>query len=771
MGAASVGGAILAALLLAVAGDSGADAGADAVGEAVGETSDAGAETRDARPGADGGAPVDAEQAAATAVLSGRILARGTREPLAGAQIRVTSGNGKSHDTESDESGAFTLPAQPGPCELLVLFPGFEPFTRKLEQCERGGRDLVLRLQPRLTGDRYETVVKAAAERAPAIPVQRDELTHTPGAFGDPFRVVESLPGVVQPLWPMPMYAVRGANPGDTGFFIDGVRAPALFHFALGPSVIHPFFLNDMQFYPGGYPINFGRYVSGVVAANTAAPATDRLHVSADVRLFDAGGIVATPFDEGRGTIAVAGRYSYTGLALSLFSSDYSLDYWDYQVRVEHRLGPGRLTLFAFGSGDTLQQKHPDASPWPTDIPNGLTQLMFHRAQLRWDGGVLGGRLQASVLVGYDDSTVSNTQLFDLPIGSRALVAAPRLGMSWRLGTRLDLDVGGDAEAQRFWPRSTLAYLGGGLGNYYQTDMFRERNSVQGGPYLGLTIKASERLQIVPGVRYDAYFEEGTSTGQVSPRLSLRWRVASETWLKAQVGQFSQMPALPVGVPGFESFGLKSWGLQRSRQGSVGVETGLGSRDGLDLSLDGSLFYQRLHVTDMRSSLSLDPQERDFLEPREGESYGAEIIIRRPMRHHFYGWLSYTLSRSLRVVDGVIAPSDWDQRHVLNLVAGYRLPRGYAVSGRFHYNTGRPYPLYDFHTGLVDYQRLPAFPQLDLRGDKRFVFDRYVMDAYVELVNTTLSREVFDEKRQPDGSVVVRSFRLVLPSIGVHVEW
>jgi hypothetical protein len=141
------------------------------------------------------------------------------------------------------------------------------------------------------------------------------------------------------------------------------------------------------------------------------------------------------------------------------------------------------------------------------------------------------------------------------------------------------------------------------------------------------------------------------------------------------------------------------------------------------------------------------------------------------MRHRFYGWISYTWSRAFRVVDGVIAPSDWEQRHVLNLVAGYRLPRGYSVSGRFHYNTGRPYPLFDKRDNLVDYHRLPAFPQLDLRGDKRFVFDTYVLDVYVELVNTTLSREVFDQKRQADGSQTSRGFRLVLPSIGIHVEW
>jgi hypothetical protein len=566
------------------------------------------------------------------------------------------------------------------------------------------------------------------------------------------------------------MYAIRGANPGNTGFFIDGVRAPALFHFALGPSVIHPFFLDEMQFYPGGYPIEYGRYVSGIVAARTAAPATDRLHVSADVRLFDAGGIAAMPFDQGRGTVAVAGRYSYTGLLLSAFSSDYSLDYWDYQLRIEHRLGPGRLTLFAFGSGDSLQQKHPDPIPLTTSIQPGLAQLTFHRAQLRWDGGVLGGHLLASALVGYDDSTVSNTQLFDLPVGSRMLMAAPRLGLGWRLWRWLDLEVGGDAEAQRFRPRSALGSLGGGLGNYYLTDLFHDRSALSAGGYAGLTIKAGDRLQVTPGLRYDGYFEEGTQAGALSPRLSLRYRVASEIWLKGHVGQFSQIPSLPVGVPGFDGFGLRSYGLQRSRQASLGVDTGVGGREGADLSFETTVFYQRLHVTDVRNSLSLDPQSHDFLEPREGESYGVEFMLRRPMRHHLYGWLSYTLSRSLRVVDGVIAPSDWDQRHVLNLVTGYRLPRGYAASVRFHYNSGRPYPLYDKAYNWVDYQRLPAFLQLDLRGDKRFIFDRYVMDIYLELVNSTMSREVFEEKLQ-NGVVVQRAYSLVLPSAGVHIEW
>jgi hypothetical protein len=55
--------------------------------------------------------------------------------------------------------------------------------------------------------------------------------------------------------------------------------------------------------------------------------------------------------------------------------------------------------------------------------------------------------------------------------------------------------------------------------------------------------------------------------------------------------------------------------------------------------------------------------------------------------------------------------------------------------------------------------------------DKRFIFDKFVMEAYLELVNSTLSREVYDVKREPSGAYIENYYRLVLPSAGVHIEW
>ena len=175
------------------------------------------------------------------------------------------------------------------------------------------GAALTLRLVPTRAPGEYETVVRPPAREAPQLTLEKSEITMTPGSLGDPFRVIESLPGVVPVLWPLPIYAVRGSNPGNTGYFVDGLRVPALFHFALGPAVIHPQFLDSLTFYPSAYPPGYGRYVGGVVAAETATAPNDRLRGSIDVRLYDAAVTASTPFNDGKGTVSAAARYAYPG--------------------------------------------------------------------------------------------------------------------------------------------------------------------------------------------------------------------------------------------------------------------------------------------------------------------------------------------------------------------------------------------------------------------------------------------------------------------------
>jgi len=81
----------------------------------------------------------------------------------------------------------------------------------------------------------------------------RAEIHEMPGAFGDPFRAIEGLPGVVPIVSGLPYFYVRGAPPGNIGYFFDGIPVPYLYHFAAGPGVFHPAFIERVDLYPGAY--------------------------------------------------------------------------------------------------------------------------------------------------------------------------------------------------------------------------------------------------------------------------------------------------------------------------------------------------------------------------------------------------------------------------------------------------------------------------------------------------------------------------------------
>ncbi len=700
--------------------------------------------------------PVPAAAAAPTFVVSGRVLSRGTREPLPGAEINFSG----QLVGETDADGRFSISLPPGRQRLQLQQPGFDPADVFVEVgADDGARvQYVIRLSPRLSGSRYETVVIAADRQAERTTLRAEELTRTPGSFGDPLRTVESLPGVSQVVWPLAIYTIRGANPGNTGFFVDGVRMPMLHHFALGPSTIHPFFIEQVDFYPGGYPARFGRYVSGVVNASTQTPTTDRARGSADLRLFDAGGIVVTPFHDGQGTIAVAGRVSYTGLLFSLFSPDYTFNYWDYQARVEHKLGPGKLTLFAFGAGDSLGRKQ--SNDLRVDID-------YHRADLNWRGRVAGGALKVGLVAGHDASATFIPQVNNLPVSVASQSLAARLHFDRALSDWAHWEIGTDTEWQHFTPQAIDVIIG-------KQEVLERRTVGMASGYLALGFEPRPWLSLSFGGRYDLYAMDGLAKAEPSPRVNARVKASEHLRFKGAFGRFTQLPSLPIGVPGFENFGLRSFGLQKSIQGSLGFEADL---PWLGATLDTTAFIQRMDVTDLASIFNYDVQTQ-LLEMRPGRSYGVEVMLRRALSHRLYGWLAYTLSKSERVLPqtNARAASDWDQRHILNLVASYRLGNGYQIGTRVHYNSGRPYPVFNQAslTGnqqAVEYMNLPDFFQLDVRFDKRWVLDKYVLEAYVEMVNTTLSEQVFDIKRRNDSSLDRRGFRLVLPSIGLRAEW
>jgi hypothetical protein len=704
--------------------------------------------------GADGGAPPVTSPTVVPPLvpMAGRVLEKGTRRPIAGAALIVDA----AVVGETDPDGHFQLTLPAGPHELAVVIAGQEVVRRQIDLVPGAPADeQIFRVLTAGSGAAYATKVRAGRPEIPKVEVSGEEARQLPGSSGDPLRVLGSLPGVVQIAWPAALYVVRGANPGNTGFFLDGIRVPELFHLGLELSVIHPYLIDGVDFYPGGAPANYGPYVSGIMAARTVAPPADRVHASADVTVFDAGGIITAPWDGGRGTVLVAARYSYTGELFSLLQNDTILRYGDYQLRVDHPLAGGQATLFAFGALD-------DVGWTNAATTKEYGALQFHRVDLRWRRALGGGRLLLGVTGGADWAT---STLFNSAIKVRALSAMPRAIYTRPLGSSVDLEIGASADAQTF-ATDVPAF------QTKPSDLARSRQALSQAAYATVMIHAGDRLVISPGLRVDLFSEEGTQALFVEPRLDVLFKLTETLALRIDGGRYAQMPSLPVSVPGFEAFGLAEYGAQTSLGGSLGVEARLPGR--LTLGVTG--YYQKLRVSDVRNIdiEQNDPKAPDFLVARDGRAYGAELLLRAADTGRFFGWLAYTLSWSQRYDDsGVLGRSDWDERHILNLVAGRRLGRSYTVGARFHLNTGRWAPVIG---GGGAYQQLPTYYQIDLRAERRFVFDRFVMDVYADFANVTLEPEVLQldaVNEGPMGSTVVFQDRikLVLPTIGLHAQF
>jgi hypothetical protein len=153
-----------------------------------------------------------------------------------------------------------------------------------------------------------------------------------------------------------------------------------------------------------------------------------------------------------------------------------------------------------------------------------------------------------------------------------------------------------------------------------------------------------------------------------------------------------------------------------------------------------------------------------------------ELLLRR-RGARWSGWVAYTLSRSSRIYPCGLRPSDFDQTHVLSVVAQARLPWRLIVGARLQVATGRPVTMVDTSDPLATQRnnsRLPTWVELDLRVDREWAFDGWTLGAFVEVLNATVSQSVLGLHYPSDNGVPrydqpqLLGFRWMLPSLGLR---
>ena len=684
--------------------------------------------------------------------------------------------------------GPVQLYVAPGTVEIVIRGAGYEPLTVKETIAPNTERTVEYRLLPLPAAklSRYRSTVRGTASReGDRFTLKETELQQMPGAVGDPFRVVASLPGVVAPIPVLPIYVIRGGSPGMNGFFLDGMRVPGLFHLVLVDGVVHPRILDHLDFFPGSYDATFGRYASGVVDAGTRAARTDApFHGDVELRIYDVSALAEANLPGGVSVVA-SGRYGFPGPVIQLAQPGIDLNYWDYQLRVDWR----GLTLQALGSYDSLKIDLRDIgvnSSFPVQM-----LVEFHRLQLRHRYRKGAFELDAALVGGLDRMSIFSGQ------------GVQKLGLSARIEARLRLwkfqfAAGADGEVSRFAAQQfqvdTTAAAPDQLG-----ELAGDRDGIVGGAYAQATLVLDDVLKrpaaITAGVRADVYHAGKVTLLGIDPRVLFRYAPLPQLEFFGGFGQYTQAPSFPVPLPGIDTFALQL-GLQRAWQGSVGIRLNKLPGDS-QISLTG--YYGRFDnindvVIDFVAAACTSPPPESVTgisayvtRQVKGAGYGMEVLARARRIDvakwlTLSGWLSYTLSRAERRFSCGIAPSDFDQTHVFNAVVRAQLPWRLTAGFRLAVSTGRPYTqLMPDLTNLTlsgdrNGLRLPTYVQLDLRVDREWVFNRWALTLFIEALNLTNSESIYGVSYPKDPTLMItrydqpqfNGFRWILPSIGAR---
>jgi len=249
---------------------------------------------------------------------------------------------------------------------------------------------------------------------------------------------------------------------------------------------------------------------------------------------------------------------------------------------------------------------------------------------------------------------------------------------------------------------------------------------------------------------------------QLSPRFSASYALTDNLSLNFNTGLYHQKP--PYTVLGYKRDGElvnKDNGITyiSSRHLVGGFEYLTGSNT--KIAVEG--FYK--DYTDypflLDDSISLANRGGSFgvvgsapAEPTsEGRAYGLEVLVNQKLYRGFYGVLAYTLVWSeFTGKKGEYVPSAWDNRHIVSLTGGKKFGNNWELGIKWRFQSGSPYTPYDVDyssrtnvwdvkgEGIPDYdrlnsKRLPATHGLDVRIDRKFYFDNFNLDIYLDVQN------------------------------------
>lgn len=548
----------------------------------------------------------------------------------------------------------------------------------------------------------------------------------------DPLRAVQALPGVATGDDFRSEFSVRASEYRQAGVIVEGVAAPWLHHSALGRvdngtiTMLRGDLVQEVVLHVGAYPRVDSSQLGPQLNLTLREGSRSRRRLT-----LGASGASATAIAEGplgssaRGSWLVAARQSHSEWPAGRSDEDSTVfGFGDVQSKIVYDVRPGQQVSLSIVAGVSKVERD-DENPFSqADGPNRAAM-----AGLAWRS-VIGSRTVVTQRV----FTVAH----DFRNRNHTVENADR-GSNGAGGYRVDLS--------QPLLRGVLEYGG---------QIRRVRGSRHGpvdhleASWLERAGYGSFRRAIGPAVNVVAGLRWADSTlvhdNVIDRWLQVQWSVSPRWLVHGSTGVMYQFPALEQ-ISGW----LEPASLRPERASYV--DLGISNRLSPSIRWDATVFARQerdalrrpdLQPRPIDGVLDIDSNAIRFENALTGTARGIEVTLTRRSTAGLSGWVGYSYGVA-RHTDGARQerfPSDFDQRHAINVSGVASLPWKARLGLTFRGGTNVPIPGYlttrsgELVAGSArNQERLPAYARLDVRAQRAFPHWGRRFTVFVEAVN------------------------------------
>lgn len=724
--------------------------------------------------------------------IKGTVIDKASRQPLEFINVLVL---GLGRGGVTDAEGHFNIgEVPPGIYRLQASAVGYK--TILTPEYIVSTKDLTIQIETEenLTELEGVTVTASPFRRDPESPVGLriiglQEIEKSPGANRDISRIVQSYPSVAfSPAGYRNDLIVRGGSPSENRFYLDGVEIPNINHFSTqgasgGPvGIINADLIREVNFYTGAFPTDRGNAMSSVLDFKLRDGDMERNSLKATLGASEVS--LASNGHIGKKTsYLVSVRQSYLQFLFDMLGLPFLPTFTDAQFKLKTRFNANNeLTILGLGGIDNMKLNTKLDGEKAEYILSYLPKIQQETFTLGAVYRHYAGIHVQSVVVSHSYLNNRNTKYLNndessadnLSLKLRSVEQETKFRIentstfgNWKInfGANLDYSQYTNTTFQR-------VYIDEGRTFDYHTYLGMWRWGIFGTINYATT---DERFTASLGVRTDANnFSSGMKGmgDQLSPRLSLSYRLTDGLYLSGNAGLYYQLP--PYTGLGFKD-NNGAWVNKYLRYMSVSQESlGLSWHPGNTFELSAEGFYKQYDKIpfSIADGIPLACKGNDYgvignealSSTAQGRAYGIEILMKWLIAKKLNLASSFTLFKSeyRNNKQSEYIASAWDNRYIFNMSGTYNFPHNWSLGMKISCIGGAPYTPYDVEkSSLVtawnaqgrpyyDYTkyntgRLPAFGQLDVRVDKTFYLKRCMLGFYIDLQNVTNSKF-----KQPD---------------------